>query len=362
MAHVLGKSSGGIRRVVRYLAEHPPVGYETAGVVGPESVAPYFKDIPFRPLVGIRPWAGLRPDVLHAHGFTAAAHAVFSERGARLAELRKSADGQRSLPVVVTVHTAPAQTLRADATGSRLPSVQRLLWRAGRVFAERSDALIAPSAEVARGLRGAVVIPPAVDLPVATKGRGKVREILDTPPDKVVVLAVGRLHPDKALDVFIEAVAGTGAEGWIAGEGPERGKLEQVARGTGVRLLGQRSDVGSLLAAADIFALPAAGEAYGFAVMEALAAGLAVVATRTGAIPEIAGDAAVLVDPGDRQGFLAATRRLIEDADVRARFAEAARHRPMPSPRDLVAEVGRVYDKVCAEFHRRVPLQGEKMT
>lgn len=352
IVQVLGKSSGGIRRLVRYLAENPPSGYETAGVVGPGSLAGYFEDFPFRALAGFRPWAPLKPDLLHAHGFTAAGHAVVSENLNRFADWGRAPEEKRQgwVPVVVTVHTAPAQTLRAGAGGGRQRWVQRLLWRAGRMVAERSDALIAPSEDVANGLRGAVIIPPAIDMPVAEKGRAQMREILGTPPDVVVVLAVGRLHPDKALHVFIESVAGTGAEGWIAGEGPERARLEQLAAGSGVRLLGQRSDVGSLMGAADVFALPASGEAYGFAVLEAISAGLPVVATRTGAIPEIAGDAAILVEPGDRQGFVEATHKLIEDPGARKSLAEKARRRELPSPLDLVARVGLVYDKVCGAF------------
>lgn len=350
--------------MVMHLALHPPPGYETAGVIGPRALKPFFKGVPFEALEGLRPWSGFAPDLVHAHGFTAAAHAVASERLGRLAGFGEFSrrTGQAALPVVVTVHTAPAQTLRAGATGSRLRPVQRALWRGGRLFAERADALIAPSQEVAQGLKGAVVIPPAIDLPVAAEKRSRVREILGTSSERVVVLAVARLHPDKALDAFIEAVAGTDAEGWIAGEGPERANLEQLAAGTRVRLLGERADVGSLLGAADLFALPAAGEAYGFAVMEALAAGLPVVATRTGAIPEIAGDAALLVDPLNRQGFIEATRRLILDADARRRLAERARLRPLPSASDLVRQVGQIYDKVCRNFRGRGGPDNEKMT
>lgn len=230
------------------------------------------------------------------------------------------------------------------------------------MIAERSDALIAPSPEVARSLRGATVIAPAIDLPKALESKEAVRAGLKTPRDAVVALAVSRLHRDKALDIFIEAVAGTGAEGWIAGEGPERPKLEALAAGTGVRLLGERSDVGSLLAAADVFALPASGEAYGFAVMEALSAGLPIVATRTGAIPELVGEAGVLVDPGDREGFVEATRELLSNVDQRTELAEKARRRPLPAPGELIAELGRVYDSVLSKSRRRARLSDENMS
>jgi glycosyltransferase involved in cell wall biosynthesis len=162
-----------------------------------------------------------------------------------------------------------------------------------------------------------------------------------------VVLAVGRLHPDKQLDVFIRALEGSGAEGWIAGDGPERASLEAQTPGTGVRLLGHRSDVGNLLAAADVFALPAHAESYGFAVMEAVAAGLPVVATRTGAIEELVGDAGLLVDPDDARGFRSAVQKLVESQELRRDLAARARNRGLPSPAQLVARVGEVYDRVA---------------
>ncbi|HYN98236.1 MAG TPA: glycosyltransferase, partial [Actinomycetota bacterium] len=245
------------------------------------------------------------------------------------------------------VHTSMQQTLRASARGAGSALAQKAMWRAARIGLRRASAVIAVSAGVRDELGFGEVVPPALDLPVADPGaRQKVRNELGTPDDRAVVLAVGRLHRDKQLDVFIRAIDGSGAEGWIAGDGPERSTLEGLAEGTGVRLLGHRSDVGNLLAAADIFALPAHAESYGFAVMEGISAGLPVVATRTGAISELVGDAGILVDPDDAKGFQRAVRELVGSEELRAELARAAAEKGLPSPEELAARVGEVYSRV----------------
>jgi glycosyltransferase involved in cell wall biosynthesis len=349
VAHLLSKSSGGIRRHVRYLAAHPPTGYETAGIVGPEPLSGFFEDGPFMRNEGPRPWERLQPHVLHAHGLTAA-----------LSALRGTAAWKKRTPrpaVVVTVHTSMRQTLRSSFPGARLPVVQRALWSLGRSILHRADAVIAVSEEVAAQVGADHTIPPAIDLsPPSAADRATVRARLGTPEERVVVVAVARLHPDKALKVFIDALDGTGAEGWIAGEGPEREYLQGIAAGTGVRLLGYQSDVSSLLGAADIFALPAVAESYGFAVLEAVAAGLPVVATRTGAIPELVGDAGIIVEPNDPAAFIAGVRRLIQYRDLRQELAIKARARTLPSPLESVVRLGEVYDQACAQLAERSPL------
>lgn len=336
---MLGPSSGGIRRHVRYLASHPPDGYSTSGVAGPGDLADFFEGLPFFALGGgTSPVDGARPDLIHAHGLTAAARA-----------LRLTALGLSGPPVVASVHTSMRQTLRAGAPGAGSRLTQRAMWAAARLALRRAAALIVVSTIVHEEMGFGEIVPPALDMPVAAPGaRARVREELGTPPDRLVILAVGRLHPDKQLDIFIDSVAGTGAEGWVAGDGPQRERLSSLAEGTGVRLLGHRSDVGDLLAAADVFALPAAAESYGFAVMEAVGAGLPVIATRTGSIPELVGDAGILVAPDDAAGFREAVHRVATSPGLRSDLAEAARNRRLPSPAELAARVGAVYDRVLA--------------
>jgi glycosyltransferase involved in cell wall biosynthesis len=310
----------------------------TAGVAGPEDLAGYFEKCNFFATSGgAFALADTTADLIHAHGLTAASQAL---RWTRL--------GSGGPPVVVTVHSSMQQTLRASARGAGSALAQKAMWRAARLALRMAATVISVSEDVRGQIGFGDVVPPALDLPVAEAGaRSKVRKELGTPEDRTVVLAVGRLHPDKQLDVFIRALTGSGAEGWIAGDGPERQTLAARAEGSGVRLLGHRADVGNLLAAADIFALPAHAESYGFAVMEAVAAGLPVVATRTGAIAELVGDAGLLVDPDDAEGFRNSVLKLVESEELRASLAAAARNRGLPSPAELVARVGEIYDRVA---------------
>ncbi len=315
-----------MRRHVRYLAEHPPPGYATLGVWGPEDLRDYFGSVPFHDvgrLALFRPPAAA--SVIHAHGFEAG-----------LVALRP-----RRAPVVITAHI--------DLVSQGRTARSAILRGLARLSARRSDALIAVSEPAARHFAGAVVIPPAVEaLPPARKSRSEVRAELGTPQDRVVVVSVARLHTDKGLDLFIEAVSRTDAEGWICGDGPLRAELERRAAGTSVRLLGHREDISDVLGAADVFALPSVGEAYGIAVVEAIGAGLPVVVSSAGAMSEIAGDAGLVVAPGDRGAFGEAVQLLASDAALRERLSASARSAQHPDPEALVRRVGSVYDEVTA--------------
>ncbi|MGQ0678536.1 MAG: glycosyltransferase family 4 protein [Actinomycetota bacterium] len=323
---------------MRYLANHPPSGYVTAGVIGGSESREYFSGLPFEQWGTRRPWNHFEPDLLHAHGLTAGLQAI-----------RSAGIGTHRPAVVVTVHTSMQQTLRSGLPGSGQPAVQRTIWSAARLLLARCDAVIGVSEEVGWQVRATAVVPPAVDLALAAPvPRLQVRSELRTAPDRLVVLATGRLHPDKSLHVLLDALAGQEADGWIAGDGPEREHLEELAKGTSVRLLGHRDDIGSLLGAADLFALPTAAESYGFAVMEAVAAGLPVLSTRTGSIPEIVADAGILVNPNDPAGFARALHRLIASPELREELAARARRRKLPSPAELVERVGEVYNNALA--------------
>ena len=326
VAHLIGRSAGGIRRHVRYLAQHPPDGYETLGVWGPAHLEDYFDDVPFyraAPLDRIR--GPKRAQVIHAHGLTAG--------GVALQPMHE--------PVVITVHT--------DITTQGRTAHSRALRALAQRIAAGADAVIAVSDVVARAFPGArVIAPPTEKLPPPTRTSYDTREALGTPQDRPVVIAVARLHPDKGLDLFIDALRGTDAEGWICGDGPLRADLEARAEGTNVRLLGQRDDVANLLAAADVFALPSVGEAYGIAVQEALSSGLPVVTSDAGAMPELIGDAGIVVGAGDRTAFVDAVHRAIANEALRADLVQRARARTFEDPMALVAKIGAVYDEVDA--------------
>src|SRR5258706_13129845 len=110
------------------------------------------------------------------------------------------------------------------------------------------------------------------------------RSAFDTAADAPLLVALGRLHTNKAFDVLIEALAGVhDAHLWIAGTGPEESALKaRIASrdlGKRVRFLGWREDTEAVLAAADIFVCPSRHEPLGNVVIEAFAQGLPVIAT-----------------------------------------------------------------------------------
>ncbi|HVL80060.1 MAG TPA: glycosyltransferase family 4 protein [Actinomycetota bacterium] len=322
--HVLGPSHGGIRRHVRHLAANPPPGWETAGVAGPADLAPYLEGLPFRPASALSVPGMRSVELVHAHGLTAGAWT-----GAR--PLRP--------PIVLTLHTDPTRVGRSSRS--------RALGAVAPLVVARAAAVIAASAEVAGAFTGAVHIPPAVDpRGAAVRPRAEVRAELGAGPDDVVVLTLARLSPEKDLDILLDAVREAGCLAWIAGDGPERRRLERLADGLPVRFLGHREDVADLLAAADVFALTSRSEAYPIVVVEAVTAGLPVVATRVGQVPDIAGDAGLLVAPGDRTAFAAALRTVTGDPSARVQLARAARAHALPTPAELVERVGAVYDEV----------------
>lgn len=110
------------------------------------------------------------------------------------------------------------------------------------------------------------------------------RAALGTPTEARLLLAVGRLHPNKAFDVLLDALARLGDEVhlWIAGEGPSRADLEAQAARLGlqdrVRFLGWRTDVPALLGAADAMVVPSRSEGFGTVMIEGWACRKPVVA------------------------------------------------------------------------------------
>ncbi len=162
--------------------------------------------------------------------------------------------------------------------------------------------------------------------------------------EEATIVTVGRLDPIKGFEVLVDAVGELARQGRrvrcrIIGEGPLRGELEaQIARlglGAAVELLGARpqAEVKAALYAATIFALPSVvapdGNRDGIPVslMEAMAAGTPVVSTLCSGIPELVADGreGLLVPTREPAALAGALGKLLDDADLRRRLAEAAR-------------------------------------
>jgi glycosyltransferase involved in cell wall biosynthesis len=146
---------------------------------------------------------------------------------------------------------------------------------------------------------------------------------------------VGRLQAPKDPLTLIRALAELGrpGEAVIAGDGPDRPAVEREVRRLGlesaVRLAGERDDVAELLAEADLFVLSTRSEGLPLSILEAMAAGLPVVASDVGGVPELVVDreTGFLVPPGDPHALAAAIERLLDDPDLRGRFGAAGRAR-----------------------------------
>jgi glycosyltransferase involved in cell wall biosynthesis len=142
------------------------------------------------------------------------------------------------------------------------------------------------------------------------------------------VVFAGQLLPDKGLPELLEAVERLRAEGRevtlsIAGEGP----LREMRRATHIRWLGQVDHLDALFRSADAVALPSHREGFGLVAVEAMAAGVSVVTSTAGALPEVTGEAALQHGVADVDALADRLRRLADDPALRAHLAAAGQRR-----------------------------------
>lgn len=172
-----------------------------------------------------------------------------------------------------------------------------------------------------------------------------------------IVLTIARLDAQKGIAHLLDAAAAVPEASFaIAGDGPDRGELHARAAALGlgerVRFLGHRRDVPALLAAADLFVLPSLYEGLPLSVLEAMAAGVPVVATAIGGTDEVVcdGETGTLVPPGDPQALAAAIRRTLADRDAAIHLAARARSfvEQEYSVETMVASVSRLYEQLLA--------------
>ncbi|MGH7083962.1 MAG: glycosyltransferase [Acetobacteraceae bacterium] len=171
-------------------------------------------------------------------------------------------------------------------------------------------------------------------LPNFTADHAGVAPATDLPSRRPLLLALGRLHPDKGFDVLIEALARLPAATLlIAGVGPEEASLRKLAAALGVgervHFLGWRNDAPSLLRAADLFVCPSRREPLGNVVLEAWSAGCPVLASDAAGPSELIapGSDGLLVPREDSAALAAAAAGLIADPDRAAQLAAAGRAR-----------------------------------
>jgi sugar transferase (PEP-CTERM/EpsH1 system associated) len=169
-------------------------------------------------------------------------------------------------------------------------------------------------------------------------GRDTARRTLGLADETIVIGTVGRLDPVKDHASLIEAFAMLPDPHrqlalLIAGDGPCRAALQTRARRPDVagrvHLLGERSDVPIVLKSFDVFTLPSIAEGISNTILEAMASGVPVVATRTGGNPELVEDAVTgtLVPVGNTPALAAALQRYVSDAHLSALHGKAGRQR-----------------------------------
>ncbi len=154
--------------------------------------------------------------------------------------------------------------------------------------------------------------------------------------DVPVVAFVGRLAPQKDPATFIQALAMLERNSYhaiVAGSGPDAdsiaAEIERLGLHDSVELLGVRDDVPQILSSADVFVLSSIYESLPISILEAMAAGLPVVATNVGGVPELVVDqqTGFIVGSRDPEALAQAMKKLLADPDLRRRFGSAARAR-----------------------------------
>jgi glycosyltransferase involved in cell wall biosynthesis len=242
--------------------------------------------------------------------------------------------------------TRPGVRLNCRGTGPEavVYAAGLALWQ-HRLVAQ-ADAVVVPSAAALERMRalGArldgvpVHVVPHVQRAFAERSAAR---------DGEYALVVARLAPEKGVEVAVEACAGAGVPLVVAGDGPLSEDLHAAAP-AGVRFTGRVGDdeLARLRAGAAVAVVPSrSAETMGLAALEAMAAGVPVVATAVGALPALVGDREALAPPGDAAALAGAIRARYGDA--RAGERGLTRVRALSAPEAVAARLAAVYDRIA---------------
>jgi glycosyltransferase involved in cell wall biosynthesis len=256
--------------------------------------------------------ANRRYDLIHAH---------FLIPTGALAAMLKRLTG---LPLVVTIHGSDVPGYNPD----RFTGGHRLFGPLWRQIVSSADAIISPSHYLAQLLQRSAPAPVEV-IPYGF-----------TPPElgeaqrRQRILFASRLFPRKGAQHMLQALAGVDLTGWevvIAGDGPLLGALEAQARDLGldVQFPGfvKGQALQNLYASSAIFVFPSLHDNFPVVLLEALSAGCAVITNDVSGMPEVVGEAGVLVKPKDIAGLRAVIVGLMGDENRRNELGAQARLR-----------------------------------
>lgn len=295
----LDSMTGGARAgaVVAELSPCLALGFERFAI--PRELSP--RDVPaLRRLM--QRIAIAQPDVLHGHG----------AKGAALARLAPNANHAIR---VYTPHGGSLVYSPGTLSGGFYRSLERILnWR--------TDLFLFESSYAAHLFRAKVSSPRAM-VRVVRNGVGPAEfEPVAVRPDATDFVCLGELRPVKGIDVLIDALAMLKSDGHrvtvtIAGEGPDGDKLKAQAEGAGladtVRFVGFRP-AREAFAMGRMLVMPSRAESLPYVLLEAAAAGMPLIATEVGGVPEIFGDqAGCLIRPNDTTALAAALLAALAD-------------------------------------------------
>lgn len=282
-----------------------------------------------------------RPDLVHANIYASACAAAL-------------ATARTGIPLVLTEHT--------EAPWRSNAAVQMSTWTYGR-----AARIVAVSTAIERRLRDVHGVPPRSVAHVLNAVRPTTAR---ASPDVAganrgpIVGYVGRLAPEKAVDVFVRAAAGLVADGepvrfLVVGEGGSRAELEALACGMGLdgrlRFLGYRRDARAIVERLDVLVQAPRSDGAPLVVLEAMHAGVPVVVSDVGGLPDQVthGRDGLLVPAGDPRALAGAIRALLSDRPLARQLGQAGRARVALWPHErMVDRVERIYRDALASAER----------
>lgn len=180
------------------------------------------------------------------------------------------------------------------------------------------------------------IIPCGIQVPKQTFAQQEARKRFNLPEDAFIIGSLARLVPHKGIDDLIRAVVRIPRVDQqillvVAGDGPERARLEQLARelNCNVNFLGRVPEIDPFLASCDVFALPSHLEGFGLVYVEAAFHGVPSVGTNVGGVPDAVIDkkTGLLTNVRDVEAMTRALYQLFSDVDLRKQLGHAARQR-----------------------------------
>ncbi len=252
----------------------------------------------------------------------------------------------RGTPTIITIHGSDVPGYNPD----RFQRGHRVLAPLWQLLVHHTDAIISPSSY----LRDLLHQQAAVPIDVIPYGF--------TPPPfrerarKQRILAASRLFRRKGMQFLLDALADLPLDGWeviIAGDGPMLPELQEQSRRLNlpVKFPGfvQHDDLQELYASSEIFVFPSLRDNFPVVLLEGMSAGCAVITSNVSGMPEVLGDAGLLVPPADAAAIREALVRLMADPQLRRNLGSQAQERISRfSWERILAEHLQLYQRVIA--------------